>query len=212
MANSNQGTEQTRQEIFLADHRRLSRWTPLIESEEQAMKTIHHAVLYFKKIHEIERPQIREELFNCGYVFYKNRKRKLEAVGEEIREGLVRRMTVTHLKKFVERDKIQSEYGVSLSGSKALQAGVEQEIRTKLKEYANKDNQMSTWNKHSLLRDLRLEIAKLPSIDRFILFLLLESVSKSEIILILESNDVKNARSYINKALLRLRMRLCSNN
>jgi len=212
MANSNQGTEQTRQEIFLADHRRLSRWTPLIESEEQAMKTIHHAVVYFKKIHEIERPQIREELFNCSYVFYKNRKRKLEAIGEEIREGLVRRMTVTHLKKFVERDKIQSEYGVSLSGSKALQAGVEQEIRTKLKEYANKDNQMSTWNKHSRLRDLRMVIDTLPSVDRFILQLLLEPVSASEIVLILESNGVKNARTLIRKAVLQLETKLRSTN
>jgi SNF2 family DNA or RNA helicase len=40
----------------------------------------------------------------------------------------------------------------------------------------------------------------------------LEPIDKSDIILILEANDVKNARALISKALLQLRMRYRSNN
>lgn len=212
MGHLNQGTSKTRREIFLAEHRRLSRRTPLIESDEHAMKVIKHVISYFQWIHEVERPQIRQELPNCAFVHYKKRREELKNVGEECREGLVRMMTVTQLKKFVERDRIISEYGISMSGSKALQAGIDREIKMKLVEYAIEDRMTPIWKKQEHRRDLRMEIEKLPSIDRFILFLLLESVSKSEIILILESNNVKNARSYINKALLQLRMRYRSNN
>lgn len=212
MRHLNQGTEKTRHEIFLADHRRLSRRTPLVETDEQAVKTIKKATVYFQKIHEIERPQIREELFNYGFEFYKKREKELKAAGEECREGLLVRMVVTQLKKFVARDRINSEYGVSMSGSKALQTGLDQEIRIKLKEYANKDNQMSTWNKYSRLRELRMVIDTLPSVDRFILHLLLEDVSASEIVLILASNDVKNARALIRKAVLQLETKLRSTN
>jgi len=212
MGHLNQGTSKTRREIFLAEHRRLSRRTPLVESDEQAIKSIKYAIVYFQRIHEIERPQIREELFNYAFVFYKKRKRELKATGEELREGLLVRMTVTQLKKFVERDRIQSEYGFSMSGSKALQAGLDQEILVKLKEYANEGIMKPGWNNNEPYRDLRMVIDTLPSIDRFILHLMLEPIDKSDIILILEANDVKNARALISKALLQLRTRYRSNN
>ena len=208
----NQGTSKSRREIFLAEYRRLSRWTPLVESDKQAMRIIKHAIMYLKGIHKIERLQIREELFNHAYVFYKKRKRKLKVIGEEVREGLVMIMTITHLKKFVQRDRIQSEYGVSLSGSKALQAGINQEILVNLKKYTNEGITKANWNNNEAQRDLRMVIDTLPSVDRFILHLMLVPIDKSDIILIFEANGVKNARTLISKALLQLRVRYHSNN
>lgn len=212
----NQGVSETRREKFLAEHRRLSRWTPLVESDKQALKCIKHAVGYFLQIHEVKRPQIRQELFNYAFVFYKKRRKELNNAGEECREGLIMRMILTELKKFVECDRINSEYGISMSGSKALQTSIDQEIQMKLIEFANEDKMIPTWKKHELQRDSRMGILvaidSLPSVDQFILHSLLEPVDKSEIILILESNDVKNARMLIRKAEIQLGMRLRSNN
>ena len=207
----NTGVKISRQELLLAEHRRLNRYTPLVESDAQAMKVIIRARRYFLQIHEVIRKQIICELVNVAFLHFRMRRIELSSIGEELREGLLFRMTVTGLKKFVESDRIQSEYCISMSGSKALHTGIDQEIQMNLEEYANKKIK-PIWNKQERQTDLRMAIDTLPSLDCLILNLWLESFDKSEIITILESNEIRNGRKLIDKSIQKLRIQLCSNN